>query len=90
MPRRRTQAHFDEADHLVRAFMAAACEVTGDSPSRGTSIQAVADRLGVDDRDVIDRVVSVAADLGWIRTSGGDRPHSITVTEAYQAQRDGR
>jgi hypothetical protein len=89
MPRRRTQAHFDEADHLVRAFVAAACEITGDSPLRGTSIQAVAEKLALDDWDVIDRIVTVASDLGWIKTSGGDKPHSITVTEAYRSQRDG-
>lgn len=89
MPRRRTQAHFNEADHMVRAFVTAACEISEDSPLRGTSIQAVADRLGLNDWDVIDRIVAVAADLGWIKTSGGDRPHSIGVTQAYRTHRDG-
>jgi hypothetical protein len=74
---------------MVRAFVTAACEITGDSPLRGTTIQAVADRLGLDDWEVIDRIVAVAADLGWIKTSGGDRPHSISVTQVYRKHRDG-
>jgi hypothetical protein len=72
---------------LARRLTEAAVEVTGDDPLRGTSIQAVADHLGLSDWDEIDNGIAEAARLGWLRTSGGLRPHSVSVTAAWRRAR---
>ena len=76
-----------ELQALARRLTEGAVEVTGDDPLRGTSIQAVADHLGLTDWDEIDNGVSEAARLGWLRTSGGLKPHSVSVTAAWRRQR---
>ena len=68
--------------------MNAACDVTADNPLRGTSIDAVANRLGWVDWLQIDNVVAIAAARSWVRTSGGAKPHSISVTQTWQRERD--
>jgi hypothetical protein len=75
---------------LARQLTVAAVEVTGDDPLRGTSIQAVADHLGLSDWDEIDLGIAEAARLGWLRTSGGFKPHSVSVTAAWRRARSPR
>lgn len=72
---------------LARRLTVAAVEVTDDDPLRGTSISAIAKHLGLDDWEEIDAGIAEAARLGWLRTSGGEKPHSVSVTATWRRER---
>jgi hypothetical protein len=72
---------------LARRLTEAAAELAGDDPLQETTVEAVARRLRLSDWDLIDRGVEEARHRGWLRTSGGSRPHSISVTATGREQR---
>jgi hypothetical protein len=83
----RTRTSESKVRALARQLTVAAVEVTGDDPLRGTSIDSVAKHLGLNNWEEIDQGIAEAARLGWLRTSGGKTPHSVSVTATWRRER---
>ena len=64
---------------LARRLTQAAVALTGDDPLRQVSVEAVGRHIGITNWELLDRGIEEARRLGWLKTSGGPHPHSISV-----------